>query len=99
MIGPPDLDDLIRNANSLGAMQASAIWALVSLMLAFYIWRIQKHHADYDAQWQNIRIKEAEGDIKIADAVKSLSDVVARVNDQTTEIRFIIDERLKKQGG
>lgn len=96
-MGPKSIDDLIRNANSLGAMQASAIWALISSILFIYIWRIQKHHADYDDQWQDIRIKEAEGDIKIAEAVKSLADVVIKQNEQITEIKFIIDERLKKQ--
>ena len=96
MIGPPSIDELIGKANTLGAMQASAIWALISTILAFYIWRIQKHHATYDEQWQDIRIKEAEGDIKIAEAVKALSDVVSKQNEQITEIRFIIDERLKK---
>lgn len=96
MIGPKSLDEVIASANSLGAMQASAIWALVSGMLAVYIWRNQKHHANYDTQWQEIRIKEAEGDIKIADAVRALADVVAWQGEKLTEIRIIIDERLKK---
>lgn len=96
MIGPKTIEELIGNANALGAMQASAIWALVSALLAVYIWRINKHHEAYDMQWQDIRIKEAEGDIKIAEAIKVLGDVVGRQNDQITEIRFIIDERLKK---
>lgn len=96
MIGPKSIEDIIAQANNLGAMQASAVWALVSTMLAAYIWRMQKHHATYDAQWQDIRIKEAEGDIKIAEAVKSLSDVVGKQSEQLTSIRWILDERLKK---
>lgn len=103
MIGPQDIDHLIQNANALGAMQASAIWAFVSMGLSFALWRSNKRredledkHEEYNRVWQDIRIKEAEGDIKIAEAVRSQADAILKLNDQTTELRLIVDERLKK---
>ncbi len=90
MIGPKTVEEMIGQANNLGAMQASAIWALVSTMLAIYIWRIQKHHDTYDKQWQEIRIKEAEGDIRISEAVKAQSEAIVRLHEQVSEIRIIV---------
>lgn len=98
MIGPKSIEDLIGNANALGAMQASAIWALMFILLAIRTWLAEKHYQAYDRQWQDIRIKEAEGDIKIAEAVRSLAEVVEKQHEQLTEIRIIIDERLHRGG-
>lgn len=97
MIGPKSVEDIINQANNLGAMQASAVWALVSSMLALYIWRMQKHHANYDRQWHDIRIREAEGDIKSAEAQRITAEAIIRMNERLTMLTTIVDERLKKQ--
>jgi hypothetical protein len=86
-----DPKKIIDGANMLGALQASAIWALVASGLSFYIWQERKHHNEYDAEWRKIREKEAEADGRMADAV-------AKLADSLREIRTIVDERLPKGG-
>jgi hypothetical protein len=91
-------DKLADSAQKLGAMQATAVWAFVCMLMALHIWRTFKRHEAYDKQWQAIRMKEAEGAIKLSIAVDKLDDDVKQTSDRLNRIETILDERIPKGG-
>lgn len=91
--GPPNvgyLGRLISDAKELGALDASTIWALVSMALSFYVYRSEKSKKDVVDSWQNIRIEEAKADLVMAQAVERLTNEVA-------QMKIIISERIPRR--
>lgn len=83
-------------AERIGNMQTSAVLALACLAMGYYIMQIKKHHEEYNEEWQKIRIQEAIADAKMADAISHLADKMDAQQQNTLEIKFILDERLTK---
>lgn len=92
------LDQVLDSANKAGALQASAIWALVAIGLYWKNYRTDKHHERYNEEWAKIRTQEAVADSKAADALVELAKQVTRGNEEISKMRTLIDERIPKGG-
>lgn len=92
------LDKILDSANKAGALQASAIWALVAIGLYWKNYQADKHYERYNEEWAKIRTQEAIADSKAADALAELAKQVARLNDEVKCNRTLIDERIPKGG-
>lgn len=77
------VSDLIGSAEKLGTLSAAAIWALFTLMLITYIvWDLRTKRQMSELSLQ-VRIKDAESDIRIADAFD-------KVVEEFKEFRHVI---------
>ena len=85
------INKAVHSADLLGAMSPAAIWALVALCLAGYVYYMAKQNRASDKEWQDIRSKEAIADANMAAAVGRLSETISQV-------KTIIDERLPRGG-
>lgn len=64
------------SANLLGSLSPAAIWALVTIAFAAYIIYINRQHREYDKEWQDVRVKNAEAVTRMADALNNLTGKV-----------------------
>lgn len=70
------IDGIIQNAEKLGQLSATAIWAFFTLLLVFYIyWDMRAKKTSSDQAW-SARIDEAKADSAIANAMEKLADQV-----------------------
>ena len=83
-------------AKELGGMEASAIWALVTVGLYVRMRASDRHHEEYDKVWQEIRTKEAVADSRMADAMMRMSETIERHCQETGQIRIILEERIPR---
>jgi len=81
---------LSEGANLLGALQASAVWALFSGFVCYLYWTEKKHHEEYDKEWMEVRIQQAN-------ALEGLANAMSKIADNYKELKTIIDERLHKE--
>ncbi len=68
------IDTLIKNAEKLGTLSATAIWAFFTLILLGYIaWNL-KNQRDGEKRNFEMRIKDAETDGAVAAAVDKIAN-------------------------
>lgn len=77
MIGPKTFEDIINQANNLGAMQASAIWALLCMVLAFILYRKIRNEEKASTTWRETREKAILAEQAQTTVVSRLVDVMA----------------------
>lgn len=81
----------VSAAKELGDLPSSAIWALFCLVLVAYVWYTAKSNRQTDLQWQGIRLKDAEADAAMAQAVGKMADEISH-------LKVIVDERIPRGG-
>lgn len=80
--------NLIDGAERLGALSVAAVWAFFTIILiAYVVWDLRTKKEASELAWQ-ARIKDAETDGLIANAIEKLAD-------QIKELRY----KLKCVGG
>lgn len=79
----------VSAAKDLGDLPSAAIWALLCIILLYYTWNRDQYNRKVDKEWQDIRLKDAEADTVMAQAVGKMADEMAR-------LRTIIDERIPR---
>jgi hypothetical protein len=82
----------VSAAKDLGDLPSGATWALLCLILLYYTWNRDQYNRKVDKEWQVIRLKDAEADAAMAQAVGKMAD-------ETSKLRTIIDERIPRIGG
>lgn len=81
----------VSAAKDLGDLPSAAVWALLCLILLYYTWNRDQYNRKVDKEWQIIRLKDAEADAAMAQAVGKLADEVAKNN-------IILEERVPRGG-
>jgi hypothetical protein len=80
----------VESAQELGALQASALWALFCLVLLAYIaYKLKQERSDRDT-WFTIRLEDAKSDFALAQAVQKLVD---KLVEDVQHIKTIIEDR------
>lgn len=98
MIGPETVDSYIKNAQALGALSASAVWALVCGYQMIQTWRRDNR----DEKIIEVRLRSAEASIKNAEAIEQVSEKMVQLMIVNSELASIIRElnrRIKCLGG
>lgn len=82
---------IIANAEKLGTLSAAGIWAFFTLMLIIYIaWDMKAKKQASEQAWE-ARIKDADSDNSIANAVEKMAD-------QIKELRYKIEMCCRRKG-
>lgn len=90
---PQLIEGIIKNAERLGALSATAIWAFFTLILiGFITWKMKAESQASEAAW-TARIEEAKADGMIANALEKLSD---QVKELRFKIRCLGEDDVKK---
>ena len=98
MIGPETIDSYIKNAQSIGALSASAVWAIICLYFIIDKWRRDKR----DELIIEVRLRSAEASIKNAEAIEQVSEKMVQLMVVDSEVASIVRElnrRIKCLGG
>lgn len=70
------IDKFIGNAEKLGALSATAVWAFFTLILLLYIvWDLRVKKQSSEQAW-NARLKDSEADGMMARAIEKLADQI-----------------------
>lgn len=73
------IDSLIVNAEKLGKLSGTAVWAFFTLLLiAYIIWEMKAKKSSSEQAWA-ARTKEAEADGMMANAVSKLADQIKEI--------------------
>jgi hypothetical protein len=86
VIGPKDLDSVIQSAQGLGALSASAVWALVCLYFVWRDYQRDKQVKKTTEEWMKIRTEDAKADLLAANALNGIVDRLGRI--ETTQVRI-----------
>lgn len=95
MIGPKTFEEVIRGSESLGALSATAVWALwAALMVAYTVWRERKY---FNAETERNTISQASAETRFiqAQALSKLSDDVNQMKMTINQLSIIVSERLR----
>lgn len=86
------IQQIIKGAEGIGALSATAVWALFSI---YFIWRDsekEKQSKSTSSEWLKIRSEEARADIVMSQAVQKMAEEISA-------IKIILSERLPGKGG
>lgn len=98
MIGPDTVDGYVKNAQAIGALSASAVWALICLYFVVDKWRRDRR----DEKIIEVRLRSAEASIKNAEAIEQVSEKIVQLMIVNSELASIVRElnrRIKCLGG
>ena len=89
---------LSDGANSFGALNITAVWALFCMALGGILWYDKRETHRKDIVWQRIRTDDSIADAKTADALHMLAEAQQKTAEAQNKILIILDERLSRRG-